>query len=279
MSDIIRGARAVVTGAASGIGRALVDALLEAGAHVVAVDIDQSSLDALNAVAAEDRLHVYAADVSDFAAVASAKAFSDSVMNGVDLLFNNAGVAFNSKPIWETPAEMVEWNYGVNVFGVINGVRAFVPAMIKQRRGHVVNTASIGGFQVSDRFDIWNQGLYASTKFAVVALTESLAMELAQYGVGASVLAPSGVATGIAASDRNRPARFGGPGTGSSTAAMAAMIGAGTDPKIVAQMTIDAVRKNQLYIFTDTDLRERVRARAQKIDQAFEDVIAFQSRS
>jgi NAD(P)-dependent dehydrogenase (short-subunit alcohol dehydrogenase family) len=277
MVDPISGSRAVVTGAASGIGRALVDALLEAGAHGIALDVDQKLLGQLSATSksAADRLHVFRADVSDPSAMELAKAFSDSVMNGVDLLFNNAGVAFNSKPLWETTDEMVDWNYGVNVFGVINGIRAFVPAMIKQRRGYIVNTASIGGFQVSNRIDLWHQGLYASTKFAVVALTESLALELAQYGIGASVLAPSGVATGIAKSDRNRPDRFGGPGTGSSTAAMAAMIETDSDPALVARMTLDAVRKRRLYIFTDTDLRERLRERAQHIDQGIEETIAF----
>ncbi len=176
----ISGARAVVTGAACGIGRALVDALLEAGAHVVALDIDQRALDELGAAheSSADRLHVFLADVFDASAMHAASSFSDSVMNGVDILFNNAGVAFNSKPLWETPAEMVDWSFGVNVFGVINGVREFVPGMIAQGRGHIVNTASIGGFQVSDRFDLWHQGLYASTKYAVVALSESLAMEL-----------------------------------------------------------------------------------------------------
>lgn len=276
----ISGSRAVVTGAASGIGRALVEALLKAGAQVVAIDVEKSALEKLRGPGegAGDRLHIFRADVSDPAAMEEASAFSDSAMNGVDLLFNNAGVAYNSKPLWQTPHDMVEWNYGVNVYGVINGIRAFVPGMVKQRRGHVVNTASIGGFQVSNRLDIWYQGLYASTKFAVVALTEALAIELADTGVGVSVLAPAGVATGIAKSDRNRPDRFGGPGTGSSTEAMAAMIEAGTDPAVVAGMTLDAIRNNRFYIFSGVDLRERVRERAQRIEEGFEQAAAYVAR-
>ena len=279
MIETIYNSRAVVTGAASGIGRALVEALLNAGAHVVAVDIDGASLERFRAnEKMANRLHVFSVDVSDASAMETARVFAESVIGGVDLLFNNAGVAYNVKPLWEISPEMVDWSYGVNVFGVINGIRSFVPTMIAQGNGHIVNTSSIGGFQVSERFDIWHQGLYASTKYAVVALSEALAMELAPRGIGVSVLAPSGVATGIAKSDRNRPERFGGPGSGSSSIAMAEMIEAGSDPAAVADITLDAVLNNRLYVFTDGDFRERLRQRAQRIDQAFDEVIKLLHR-
>ncbi len=127
----INGARALVTGGASGIGYALAENFLRAGARVVIVDIDETAageaaerLTGATGVTAE----FTTADVSDPVSMAAVGAFVRERLGGLDLLCNNAGVAYNSKPLWETPPEMVDWNFGVNTIGVINGIREFVPA-------------------------------------------------------------------------------------------------------------------------------------------------------
>lgn len=269
------GKKAVVTGAGSGIGRALVEELLQRGAHVLASDISDASLASLAQAVQEygDRLATIVTDVADEDSVQELKARSGELLGGVDLLFNNAGVAYNIEPTWNAPAAAVAWCYGVNVHGVLNGLRAFVPDMIAQKRGHIVNTASIGGFQVSDRIDVWQQGIYASTKFSVVAITESLRTELREHGIGVSVLAPSAVATGIAHSGAHRQARFGGSAEAASPEAMATMLEEeGLAPRDVALITLDGVANNRQYIFTDTSLRTRIRERAEQIDLAFDEI-------
>lgn len=267
------GKHAVITGAASGIGRALAVELLGAGARVLATDISDTGLAGLadEAKRLPGALFTRTSDVSDEGSVGALKAYADEVLGHVDLLFNNAGVAFNTRPTWQVPASAVEWSYGVNVYGVLNGVRAFVPDMIDRGGGHIVNTSSIGGFQVSVRTDIWHQGLYASTKYAVVAISEALAAELAEHGIGVSVLAPSAVHTAIAKSGAHRPERFGGVTEDASPEAMAVMIAdEGVPPAVVARMTLRGVLERRFYIFTGTNLRERIRARAQEIDEAFD---------
>ncbi len=189
----INGARALVTGGASGIGYGVAEALLNEGARVVIADINES-----NAAAAADRLaastggdiRFAVADVSDAASVAEIGMFVRSAFGGLDILHNNAGVLYHTKPLWETPPEMIDWSFGVNTFGVLNGIREFVPDMIAQGHGHVVNTASIGGFQVRPNED-WYQGLYAATKYAVVGISEALRGDLEPLGIGVSILAPA----------------------------------------------------------------------------------------
>jgi Short-chain alcohol dehydrogenase of unknown specificity len=268
-----RGKHALVTGAASGIGKALVLELLGMGARVLATDISDAGLAAIahEAQSLPGDLFVRPGDVSDEESVGALKGYADETLGHVELLFNNAGVAYNARPTWQAPASAVEWMYGVNVFGVLNGIRAFVPGMIDRGSGHIVNTASIGGFQVSTRTDIWYQGLYASTKYAVVAISEALAIELAPYGIGVSVLAPSAVRTGIARSGAHRPDRFGSATERVSPEAMAEMIDKeGAPPEMVARIALRGVRDKRFYLFTDTNLRERIRARAREIDEAFE---------
>jgi NAD(P)-dependent dehydrogenase (short-subunit alcohol dehydrogenase family) len=264
--------RAAVTGSASGIGRALVSRLLDAGATVMAMDINAAALENLKQQYAEcsGRLHTTVVDISSPEDVEASKNRCDDLMGGVDLLFNNAGVAYNAQPIWSTPNDQVEWNFSVNVYGVINGIRAYVPDMIARGHGHVVNTASIGGFQVSERVDIWHQGLYASTKYAVVALSEALEIELRGKNVGVSILAPGGVATGIASSDQSKPSRFGGPTQGSATVAMKEMLARdGVPPDFVAQVALRGVLENQLYIFTHPEFASRVAQRHRQIEDGF----------
>lgn len=265
-----RDRKVVVTGAGSGIGRALTLELLARGSHVLATDIGEQSLAEL-AAEAHGRLLVVASDVSDESSVETLKTFADENLGDVDFLFNNAGVGYNKESTWRAPDSAVQWSYGVNVFGVLNGVRAFVPDMVRRGAGYVVNTASIGGFQVSARTDVWQQGVYASTKYAVVAISEALRIELAESGVGVSVFAPSAVRTGIADSARSRPERFGGRGEEASPRSAAEMLSnEGISPLDAARLLLAGVSDRRFYIFTDTGLRERIANRHAEIEAAFD---------
>jgi len=277
----ISGARALVTGGASGIGYGLAENFLRAGARVVIVDINEDAAAEAAARLGRDtgtEAGFIAADVSDPASMAAVGDFVRDRLGGLDLLCNNAGVVYHAKPFWETPPEMVDWSFGVNTIGVINGVREFVPGMIAQRHGHVVNTASMAGFQVRGNVE-WFQGLYAATKFAVVAISESLQADLAQYGIGVTVLAPSSVNTNISFSDRVRPDRFGGPTTGSSPDAHIQRLAArGMEPSLVAQLVAEAIEHERMYVFPHPANRSVVDERNRRILAGFDETAAVLER-
>ncbi len=198
---------AVVTGGASGIGRSLVKELLAAGAKVVIGDVEQAALDRVLAEFAS--AGEVQGVVTDVASTDSFNALADKVyaLHGVcHLLFNNAGVAAPSANVWETTPNDWKWVHGVNVFGVVNGIQAFVPRMIASGvEGHVINTSS-GDGGVSP---LPYQSVYASSKAAVSCITECLGAQLQSEGtqLGASIFYPSGglLDTGIWTTDRNRP--------------------------------------------------------------------------
>ena len=201
---------AVVTGGASGIGRSLVKELLAAGAKVVIGDVEQTALDRVTAEFADagEILGV----VTDVSNPDSVNALADKVYDSYGachLLFNNAGVAAPSANVWETTANDWTWVHGVNVYGVVHGIQAFVPRMIASgEEGYVINTSS-GDGGVSP---LPYQSVYASSKAAVSCLTECLAAQLQteETKLGASIFYPSGglLDTGIWTTDRNRPAEL-----------------------------------------------------------------------
>lgn len=201
---------AVVTGGASGIGRSLVKELLAAGAKVVIGDVEQTALDKVTAEFADagEVLGV----VTDVSNPDSVKALADKVYDSYGachLLFNNAGVAAPSANVWETTANDWTWVHGVNVYGVVHGIQAFVPRMIASGEdGYVINTSS-GDGGVSP---LPYQSVYASSKAAVSCLTECLSAQLQteETKLGASIFYPSGglLDTGIWTTDRNRPAEL-----------------------------------------------------------------------
>ncbi len=198
---------AVVTGGASGIGRALVRALLAEGAKVVVGDVEQAALDRVLAEFGDagDLRGV----VTDVASVASVNALADEVYavhGACHLLFNNAGVAAPSANVWDTTPNDWTWVHAVNVMGVVHGIQAFVPRMIAGgEAGHVINTSS-GDGGISP---LPYQSVYASSKAAVSCISECLAAQLQGEGtrLAASVFYPSGglLDTGIWTTDRNRP--------------------------------------------------------------------------
>jgi NAD(P)-dependent dehydrogenase (short-subunit alcohol dehydrogenase family) len=207
----VRDRVAVVTGGANGVGRGIVEALLERGAKVVVADIEEPVLERTVAeLASGGEVSGVRTDVSDFGSV---DALAKSVFErygACHVLFNNAGVTSGgSSPPWEKEPNDWKWCFGVNVFGVANGVHAFVPRMIESGEpGVVVNTSSGDGGIAPVPY----AAVYAASKAAISCYTEALAHQLADHGanVRAAVFYPSGglLDTGLWTADRNRPAEL-----------------------------------------------------------------------
>ena len=258
---------AVVTGGASGIGRALCLALARGGAHVAVADLDEAGMaeTAAQVQAAGRRAVTVRTDVSRRADVQALADTAFAQLGGVHVLCNNAGVALWGGLEAATHGDW-EWAIGVNLWGVVHGVEVFVPRMIAQKQGgHVVNTASMAGLIASQGL-----GVYNTTKYAVVGLSETLQKDLRPYGIGVSVLCPMGVATAIRRSDRNRPAHLrseAGP-AGSEVA----LIGRTLAPDQVADMVVAGIRANRLYVITHPESLEPLRRRFQRMEQAIQEV-------
>lgn len=257
MLDDLSGRIAVVTGAGSGIGRALAHRLVTEGATVVAVDIEATALDETvgQAPGGSGSMTGHACDVSDRHAVVD---LADQVFvehGAVHLLVNNAGV-FQGGLAWERSRADWDWVLGVNLFGLIHGVDAFVPRMLEAGEpGHVVNTASMAGHVCAPY-----SGPYQVSKFAAYAYSESLGHDLAAVGaaIGVSVLCPSLIDTSIGTSARNRPDDQAGPGGADVEFVEEMLVGAtrrGLDPAVVAGQVVDAVARGEFLIPTNDDHR------------------------
>ncbi len=263
MLESLSGRTAVVTGGASGIGRALALAFTRVGARVVVADLDEPRM--AEVVSAIRRLGGHAiavpTDVSELAQVEALADRAFATFGKVHVVCNNAGVA-----VWgglETATHRDwQWVLGVNLWGVIHGVEAFVPRMIAQKEpAHIVNTASMAGLIASQGL-----GVYNTSKYAVVGLSETLAKDLRPYGIGVSVLCPLGVDTRIRESERNRPGglRNDAPGSGATMT----LIGRTLAPEDVAEMVLAAIRDNRLYVITHEEGLEPLRRRFQRMEQA-----------
>lgn len=249
------GAVAVVTGASSGIGLALSDALARIGCSLVLADIEEESL----AVAREqvgahgtDTLAVRT-DVSKREQVEALAAATIDRFGKVHVLCNNAGVSGRGDP-WTGPLESWEWTMGVNFWGVVYGVRAFLPHLVLSGGGHIVNTASIAGLLPGFG------GAYDASKHAVVALTEDLfnTLRAAQIPVGVSCLCPGWVRTRILDADRNWPSELGTPPSADIAESVIRRhvqraVDEGTDPQIVADHVVEAIRSGGFWIFPDPE--------------------------
>jgi NAD(P)-dependent dehydrogenase (short-subunit alcohol dehydrogenase family) len=186
-------------------------------------------------------------------------------MGGVHIVCNNAGVAVHGSLESATHRDW-EWVLAVNLWGVIHGVEAFVPRMIAQKQpGHVVNTASMAGLIASQGL-----GVYNTSKYAVVGLSETLHKDLRPHDIGVSILCPMGVSTNIRTSERNRPLDLQNP-KGPEDNDWFQLIGRYLEPEDVAGRVLRAVRANRLYVITHEEAREPLRRRFERMDKAFEE--------
>jgi NAD(P)-dependent dehydrogenase (short-subunit alcohol dehydrogenase family) len=264
--DSLRDKVAVVTGGASGIGRELCLGFARAGARVVVADVDQAGMEETAAgvrQAGSEAIGVRT-DVSRLGDVETLADRAFAQWGAVHVLCNNAGVSVHGGLESATHQDW-EWVIGVNLWGVIHGIEAFVPRMIARREpGHVVNTASMAGLIASQGL-----GVYNTTKYAVVGLSETLQKDLRPYDIGVSVLCPMGVATAIGASERNRPAHLRGPVR--RPAGEIELIGRTLTPAHVAAQVLRAILANRLYIITHVEGLEPLRRRFQRMERAVEE--------
>lgn len=263
---------AVVTGAGSGIGLALADALARQGCRMVLADVQDDALDAARAQVSVHGVDVLTVmtDVSKRDQVDALAAASMERFGAVHVVCNNAGVAGGGDP-WIGPIEGWEWTMGVNFWGVVYGVRAFLPHIVMSGGGHIVNTASIAGL-----FPGFSPA-YDASKHAVVAMTEGLFHNLRDVGlpVGVSCLCPGWVKTGIIDADRNWPAELGPPpestaGGQVSRAHVRRAIDEGMPPAVVADLVVDAIRAGRYWVFPHPDFLEIAVERFHRIAEAID---------
>jgi len=262
----LKGKVAVVTGAASGLGRAMALAFADEGMNVALGDVADTSdvfaqVEARGVSAVSLKVDVSRAqDVERFAQLV------DRDLGGADVVCNNAGVS----PLgaaWEGSLGDWQWIIGVNLWGVIHGVRSFVPRLMAKGAGHVVNTASVAGI-----INPPGSGAYNVTKHAVVALSETLHHDLRERGsaVGVSVLCPAYVPTGIADSERNRPAGLAVGEKSAETRAREQMLKKAVasgrlSADDVARAVVQAVKEERFYILTHPRIKGAIRARMEDI--------------
>lgn len=261
---------AVVTGGASGIGLAMGRAFAAEGMRLVLADIEGDTLDAA-VVGFGDGAEVIGVrcDVSDATQVDALRDAAVERFGAVHVVCNNAGVSAGGA-IWETSLDDWEWVLGVNLMGVVHGIRAFAPLFIEQGEGHIVNTASMAGL-ISPPF----MAIYNVSKHAVVTMTETLFADLqlaGATGVGASVLCPGWVKTRIHEAGRNRPEGSGGDvAVGLAGEGMqeyiSEVIASGLDPAVVADQVVQAVRERQFYVLTHPAWNEGITRRTELIVQ------------
>lgn len=274
MIESFQGKTAVLTGAASGFGLECARIGAQRGMNLVLVDVQQDALDAAAAElqAAGAAVLARRVDVADAAQMAQLAADVQQRFGAPHLVFNNAGVGAGGL-IWESSVQDWDWVMGVNLMGVVHGVRLFTPMMLAaaaqdpQWRGHIVNTASMAGL-----LNAPNMGIYNVSKHAVVSLSETLYQDLALVTdqIGASVLCPYFVPTGITRSERNRPdvATAAQP-TRSQLIGQAMTDKAVSSGKVtaaeVAQRVFDAVGAGQFYIFSHPQALGNVQSRMENI--------------
>jgi len=257
---------AVVTGAASGIGRELAVACARRGMKLVLADVDVDGLSATKDLMPSDiAVRTTHCDVSSFEAVQSLADLAFGEFGSVHLVFNNAGVAALG-PVWSATADDWKWVLGVNLLGVAHGIQSFVPRMIAAGEdGHIVNTSSAAGLTA-----VAGSGVYCASKHAVVALSECLLkdLEIAGSKLRVNVLCPSLVKTAIADSNRHRPAHL--ASTNPNGAPFDQRVRAGMDASDVsaadvARLTMQAICADEFYILPHPGVRPRVEERLHDI--------------
>jgi NAD(P)-dependent dehydrogenase (short-subunit alcohol dehydrogenase family) len=257
---------AVVTGGASGIGLGLATRFAQEGMKVVLADVEERALDAavLQLTQAEHNVIGVKTDVSSAESVEDLARKTLDAFGKVHVVCNNAGVAGGRGLAWQGTLNDWQWVMGVNFWGVLHGVRTFVPILLEQgEEGHIVNTSSLAGLMPGG-------GSYGASKHAVVSLSESLYLHLKmlQSKIGVSVLCPGFVSTNIADAERNRPTALLNPDEGPLDPIeqaiqddIAGRIRSGRPPAEVAEIVLDAIRSEQFWITTTDEFDDILRSR------------------
>jgi NAD(P)-dependent dehydrogenase (short-subunit alcohol dehydrogenase family) len=275
----VAGKVAFITGGASGIGLGMAKVFARAGMKVVIADIRadhleqaQQYFDARRRAGreAEAQVHLLALDVTDRAAMAAAADEAQRHFGPVHLLCNNAGIGIVGE-IRKASYDDWDWIIDVNLKGVVNGVHTFLPRMLGHgQEGHIVNTASMAGL-----LSYATAGLYITTKFAVVGLSEALRAELAGTPIGVSAFCPGGVRTNIREFEKTRPERYAHSGYRGAPSRpppspefLAALREFSADPEEAGEAVLRGVRRNDLYIFTQPEFHQGLRERFDAILQS-----------
>jgi len=268
----VAGRTAFITGGGSGVGLGQAKVFAQAGCKIAIADIRQDHLDEAVAWFEQNGHAVMPVklDITDPAAYAAAADAVEAKLGPVELLFNTAGVSVFG-PLLQATAEDWEWQMSVNVRGVINGVQTFVPRMIERKNGgHVVNTGSMSSFIALPR-----TGIYCATKMAIRGYTETLAAEVAEHGIGVSLLCPGPVNTNIHESVLSRPAHLQNTGYYGADpevfAHLKKVIEIGMEPETLAQHVLKAVENNQLYILAYPEFRETLEDIHARVMRSFAD--------
>ncbi len=269
----VEGKVAFITGGASGIGLGMAKVFARAGMQVVIADVRQDHIDqavehfrqlAASGLGAQARVHPLRLDVTDRAAYARAADEAQRVFGPVQVLCNNAGIGITGE-MKRASYDDWDWIIDVNLKGVVNGVQTFLPRMLAHGGGgHIVNTASMAGL-----LTYATAGLYITTKFAVVGLSEALRSELARDGIGVSAFCPGGVRTQIREFEKTRPERYGRSGYAGAppvrpppaSEVLEALREFSADPVEVGEIVLRGIRRNDLYIFTQPEFRDGLRER------------------
>lgn len=261
---ITTGQVAVITGGASGIGFGLAEAFAARGVHLVLADIREEALgpaaDALRVLGAE--VAIIPTDVSDRDSVDELANRTLERFGRVDLVCNNAGLICPGAPLWEQDTQTWQWMIAVKLMGVVNGVQAFAPIMIKQGSGHFLNTASSGGLAT-----LPNRTPYTATMHAVVGLTETLAVELKAESptLGATVLCPGLVDTAIGQNSATLGAIKLPPSAAVTMQNIAAASGGILTPLEVAAAAIAGIEEDRVHVAPGHDVLARARARVETL--------------
>lgn len=258
--DELDGKVAVITGAARGIGAAMAARFAREGMRLVLADVDPGALDQAVAARRADGTDVIGVptDVSDARALDALAEAARERFGTTHVICNNAGVSGHGRASWDQPEREWEWVIGVNLLGVVNGIRSFVPTLVAQDEGHVVNTASLAGFVAAPYVSP-----YAATKHAVVAISTTLFHELRFMGsqVGVSVLCPGFLRTDIMDTDRAWPDALGeSPGHADDDGATFMIrdvfqnaVDQGGDPADLADLVVDGIRTRRFVITTHSE--------------------------
>ena len=252
----VAGRTAFITGGGSGVALGQAKIFAEAGCKIAIADIRQDHLDEATAWFDQTDFEMMAVklDITDRAAYARAADAVEAKLGPVELLFNTAGVSIFG-PLQNATYDDWDWQLNVNIGGVINGIQTFVPRMIERGNGgHIVNTASMSAFVA-----LKGTGIYCTSKMAIRGLSECLAMDLAEHGIGVSMLCPGAVNTNIHEAVLTRPAHLQNTGYYGADpdvlAHLKRVISIGMEPEVLARYVVKGVEADQLYILPYPEFR------------------------